>query len=123
MTNYEQVYRQEAAACGTRPFAEVAAFFDALPRARILDVGCGQGRDALYAARGGHTVHGIDLAPTGIAQMLQGAAAEDLEVTGVAADICAHEIDAVYDAVLIDRVLHCLPTEQRVTTLQKRCAR
>lgn len=33
------------------------------PTARLLDIGCGTGEDALYFSRRGSTVHGIDLSP------------------------------------------------------------
>ena len=32
----------------------------ARPRARVLDVGCGTGEDAVWLARQGFVVHGID---------------------------------------------------------------
>ncbi len=40
---------------------EIAPLF--LPGARVLDLGCGTGEDALHLARGGVRVHAIDVAP------------------------------------------------------------
>ena len=65
--NYDQHYRAGRGQCGD-PFPEFVAFFDSddRQRARVLDLGCGQGRDALLAARLGHAVVGVDLCAIGI---------------------------------------------------------
>ena len=52
MTDYEALYAEQAAVCGA-PFSEYVQFFnDQAPGKRVLDLGCGQGRDALSAAPG-----------------------------------------------------------------------
>ncbi len=80
MTDYEQVYRKQAEACG-QPFPEFVGFFESLDGAvDVLDLGCGQGRDALLAARMGHRVIGVDTSPTGIEQILAAAREEGLAV-------------------------------------------
>ena len=50
--------------------------------ARVLDVGCGQGTQALRAARAGHEVTGIDSSPELLARFEQALAAEPAEVSG-----------------------------------------
>ena len=113
MTDYEKEYKRSEKACGD-PFAEFVAFFDSAEgELWVLDLGCGQGRDALMAARRGHHVHGVDLAPTGIAQMITRAVAEGLDVTGEVADVEAYEAHREYDVVILDRVLHMLQDDQR----------
>ena len=59
--------------------------------ATVHDSGCGQGRDALFIARKGHSVLGVDTAQTGIEQMLEEAESEKLAVDGVNADITNYE--------------------------------
>lgn len=73
---------------------------------RILDLGCGQGRDALMAARMGHEVVGVDLSEIGISQMLEDA--EGLDITGVVSDVLSYRSRRKFDAVVLDRVLHLL---------------
>lgn len=109
--NYERQYARERDVCGA-PAPEFVEFFQQYegPRALILDLGCGQGRDALLAARHGHRVIGVDLAPTGIAQMLEDASSEGLDVTGIVADVSQYRPPEPADVVLLDRVLHLLPT-------------
>jgi len=122
---YEQHYREGRDVCGP-PFSEFITFFEtyASPRADVLDLGCGQGRDALLAARHGHRVVGVDLSETGIAQMLEDANAEGLHVEGIVADVAMWQPEESFDVILLDRVLHLLsdPSERR-QVLERACAR
>ena len=119
-TDYEKVYRGAKQALGepTRQFVE---FFDALPgsRLRVLDVGCGQGRDALFVARLGHAVVGIDQSPTGIRDLLADAEADNLDVQGHVGDIRIFEPDGLYDVLLVDRTLHMLDAFERPGVLDR----
>lgn len=107
---YDQYYRESDATCGD-PFPAFAAFAEAHPGVDVLDLGCGQGRDALVFARRGSRVLGVDLSAVGIAQLDAIAAAEGLDVTGVVADIATFEPPSDYDVVLLDRVLHMLVSD------------
>ena len=85
----------------------------------MLDVGCGQGRDALPLARMGHDVVGVDLSPKGIADLAAAAAAEGLAVTGHVADITAFVPEGHFDALLFDRTLHMLDAADRHAVLAR----
>lgn len=120
MTDYEKEYRKHPAVCG-EPFKEFETFFRQLPLkyARVLDLGCGQGRDALMIAKLGHHVHGVDLSPTGVQQMVESAQTEGLDVTGEVANIITYQPSSNFHVVIIDRVLHMLATEtERLTVLE-----
>ncbi len=115
--DYDKLYASEAHALGEQT-AEIAAFIAGLnlKGARILDVGCGQGRDALPLARAGHDVTGIDLAPSGIEAMCAEADAEGLSITGHVADITEYTPLGAFDILLIDRTLHMLGAAPRAAT-------
>ncbi len=107
MADYEKQFRQADAVCGPT-FPEFRAFFAEYGGAplRVLDLGCGQGRDTLMIARLGHTVHAIDLAPTGIKQVMEDADRAGLSITGEVADVRHVTLRDTYDVVVLDRVLH-----------------
>ena len=109
---YDQHYRDHPAACG-EPFAELVAFCEAAPPGSVLDLGCGQGRDALMFARAGHRVVGVDISSVGVGQMLAAARAEGLTVEGVVQDIRTYVPDTTFDVVVLDRVLHMLDAADR----------
>ncbi|MFK7844930.1 MAG: class I SAM-dependent methyltransferase [Rhodothermales bacterium] len=85
----------------------------------VLDLGCGQGRDALFIGRLGHTVTGVDLSESGIAQLLEDADTEGLNVGGVVSDLVRYLPDSMFDIVLIDRTLHMLRPEDRLLVLRR----
>lgn len=69
------VVRQEVLAAQLAGLPQLAA-----RPARVLDVGCGQGTQALRAARAGHDVTGIDSSPDLLARFEQALAAEPAAV-------------------------------------------
>lgn len=120
---YERHYREGRDVC-REPFPELVTFFDTYDQseADVLDLGCGQGRDALLAARRGHHVVGVDLSETGVAQMLEDARAEGLHVEGVVGDIAEWRPAGTFDVVVLDRVLHLLAGEaERRRVLNRSC--
>ena len=62
--NYDKLYGETPDALGppTRVFVDFFASYRQ-QNARVLDVGCGQGRDALFIARQGHSVVGVESVP------------------------------------------------------------
>jgi len=76
--------------------------------ARVLDIGCGQGRDALFIARMGHHVTGVDLSAHVVGDMMATARDENLPIEGVVADITVWRPEGQFDVLLIDRTLHML---------------
>jgi len=121
MTNYDKEFQKNRDACGP-PFPEILSFFDRFGgfQVKVLDLGCGQGRDALPIARMGHSVFGVDISKTGIAQMLEAAKRESLQVEAEVADISEYNILEKYEVVILDRVLHMLDDDvQRLMVLDK----
>lgn len=113
---YDTHYREDAAACG-EPFPEFTRFCQAATPGSVLDLGCGQGRDALPFARAGHRVVGVDVSAVGVGQMLAVARNEELEVEGVVADIVSYSTEETFDVVILDRVLHMLQEPYRMAVL------
>ena len=121
MTDYETEYRKHELACG-QPFPEIAKIFEKydVTSARVLDLGCGQGRDALMIASYGHRVHGVAVSPTGISQMIEQAKGKGTRVTGEVADNRKYKPTRKYNVVLLDRVIHMLDASAEKEGLLKK---
>ncbi len=85
----------------------------------ILDVGCGQGRDAIFLAKLGHKVTGIDLSANGISDLEELAKESGLSIAGEVVDLCNYTPDGQFDVVLIDRTLHMLAENDRLAALSR----
>lgn len=89
------------------PYPELTDYFAQYPeRGKVLDLGCGQGRDAIVLARLGYSVIGIDHSQVGVDQMSQIAKAENLDLTGVVGDIYSFDKFDAFDIILLDSMLH-----------------
>lgn len=119
-TDYEKVYQQQRHALG-RPSQQFVDFFQqyAKQAADVLDIGCGQGRDSLFIARRGHRVVGVDKSSTGIAQLLEDAQTEKLNIEGYVADLSEYVPQGTYDVIVIDRTLHMLDANTRLRVLER----
>ena len=117
-TDYEKFFQHKPHGLG-EPTKEFVAFFDtyAPKHARVLDVGCGQGRDSLFIARLGHSVTAVDLSPSGIRQLNADAKKQGLRVRTEVADIRNFAWGGPYDVIVINRTLHMLLPEERIAVL------
>ena len=87
---YDKYYRTEN--LFGEPYSELISFFMDYPkRGKLLDLGCGQGRDAIPLARLGYEVTGIDNSKVGIDQMNKLAQSENLNLRGIVADIYQYD--------------------------------
>lgn len=80
-------------------------------RARILDVGCGQGTQALHLARAGHDVTGLDASDQLLARFAEALASQPAEVAGRVhlvrgrGERAAELVTGTFDVVLCHGVL------------------
>jgi tellurite methyltransferase len=89
------------------PYPELIEFLAAYPhKGKVLDLGCGQGRDAIALARLGYAVTGIDNSRVGIDQMKQVGEAENLNLLGKVGDIYAFDKFDEFDLILLDSMFH-----------------
>jgi SAM-dependent methyltransferase len=97
------------------PVTELADELSAAP-GRVLDVGCGSGRDAVYLAGRGWTATGVDAVPQAIEQARRRAHAAGADVTWVLGDVTALQtlgIGEGYDLLLDRGCFHGLSDEGR----------
>ncbi|GAA0877162.1 hypothetical protein GCM10009119_01300 [Algoriphagus jejuensis] len=89
------------------PYPELVDFLAEYPKkGKLLDLGCGQGRDAIVSARLGYEVLGIDNSKVGIDQMNQIGQTENLSLIGQVGDIYAFDQFVEFDIILLDSMLH-----------------
>ena len=80
---------------------------------KLLDVGCGEGKDAVFLARNGYHVSAFDLAETGVEKGRALASQHGVYVDFFTANIEDMQLCEDYDIVLCSGVFHFLKPEKR----------
>ncbi len=110
--DYDNLYRTTPDALGAPTPALTDAFTALLTRrTRVLDIGCGQGRNAIWLAKAGHSVHGIDIAPHGIRDLIGVAVMEGLDIGAQVEDLVTFRPEEKYGALLFDGALRMVADE------------
>ncbi len=92
-------YTEKELVWSAEPNRFLPPLIDPLPAGTALDLGCGEGRNAIWLAREGWDVTGVDFSRVAIdkARRLAGGTAIDW----VVGDITEYEADATFDLVMI----------------------
>ena len=103
--NYDEYYRTDN--LFGDPYPELISLYSGFTqRGELLDLGCGQGRDAIALAKMGYEVTGIDHSQVGIDQLNHIAKANHLSVHGIVGDIYSFSDFGRYDYILLDSMFH-----------------
>lgn len=89
------------------PYPELINYIKTLnPANKVLDIGCGQGRDAIAISRLGFEVVGIDNSKVGIDQLNAEAKKENLSLQGKVVDLYKFNNYGSFDILLLDSMFH-----------------
>lgn len=90
-----------------KPYNELVDFYSKIePKGKLLDLGCGQGRDSIPLAKLGFTVTGVDYSQIGIEQLNEIAEKENLPLKGVVGDIYSYSDFDKFNFILLDSMFH-----------------
>lgn len=85
--NYEELYQSNDLYWGSAPNELVKKFAELAPSGKALDLGMGEGRDALYLASVGFDVTGVESADSGVLKCRELAEQKNLEIRAVCEDV------------------------------------
>lgn len=111
-TPYEERYRTGEYYWGLRPndlaFEVLRLFYPTRP-VRLLEVGCGEGRDAVFFAKNGFQVTAFDLAESGLQKARQLAERQHAEVNFFCAGLQQFRVEEPFDIIYSSGVFHHIP--------------
>ncbi len=111
-TSYDERYAAQEYHWGTKPSAICQRVLRLAPSdgpVSLLDIGCGEGRNAVYFARNGYAVTAFDLAEAGVAKTKRLAAAASVPLAVYQADMNEHRLEKDFDVLFSTGVLHLVP--------------
>jgi SAM-dependent methyltransferase len=82
------------------------------PPGRALDLGSGEGADAIRLALLGYEVDAVDLSPVATAKTARFAEEAGVVINAITADICDFDPPHTYDVVICNGVLHYINDKQ-----------
>ncbi len=85
---------------------------------RLLDLGCGEGRNAVHFARHGFQVVGMDTSSVGLEKTKRLAEEAGVSVETIQADIITYRVSELYNVIFSGGTLHYLPPEVRAERFQ-----
>lgn len=114
--DYEKRYSQEQYFWGLLPSSMCFDVMRILPptrRLRVLDIGCGEGKDAVFFARNGYDVSAFDITEAGLDKARRLADACRVEVNFFRANVLDFRPDSDFDVIFSSGVLHYIPDALR----------
>lgn len=120
---YDQKYASQEYYWGKKPSAICDRVIEIIRphpdfRPKLLDLGCGEGRNAIYFAKHGFQVVGLDSSLPGLEKTSRYAEEVGVHVETIHADIVNYEIEDIYDVIFSTGTLQYLPPEARSQRFQ-----
>ena len=117
VTDYDRKYDTEGYYWGLMPNDICYDIMKILPPVRpyhVLDMGCGEGKDAVFFAKCGYIVSAFDTSEQGLEKAKKLAEYNRAEINFFKADILNYRPDRKYDIIFSSGVLHFLSERKRM---------
>lgn len=115
-SSYDERYQEQGYYRGTKPSAICHQVLQLLPPDRpvsLLDIGCGEGRNAIFFARSGYGVTAFDASAAGVTKTERLADATQVPISVFQADMNAYRFEENFDVLFSTGVFHLIPRALR----------
>jgi len=116
LTFYETEYQRDDYIWGIAPSRACYKVMELAPPTRplkLLDVGCGEGKDAVFFARCGYDVSAFDISEAGLEKVRRLADKARVPIRVFRANLLDYRITEMYDIIYSSGVLHYIKPELR----------
>lgn len=116
---YNEIYRDANGTYrGGKAQRAVVQLAEILGKGDVLDIGGGEGRNALYLAQHGFHVKMVDLSKVGVSNFLKSAKSQGLSVEARVEDVLRTGIQKEYDAIIASYLFHHLTAEESLNLIE-----
>ena len=116
ITDYEERYKVDGYYWGIQPSNmcyEVMKLCPPVKPLRLLDVACGEGKNAVFFARNGYNVTAFDAANSGLEKAGQLADQMQVDVNFFQANMLDFRLEGAFDIIFCSGALHYIPPNLR----------
>lgn len=116
MNQYDEKYESKEFYWGKKPSPICLKVLELNPMKRkisLLDIGCGEGRNAVFFARNGYDVDAFDLSINGANKTITYAESIGVPINAFEANLLDYRLTKAYDVLFSTGVLQYLPNENR----------
>ena len=85
---------------------------------KLLNVGCGEGKDSIFLARNGYDVTCFDCANSGIEKVKNTAERMGIHINAFVSDICEFRLKTKFDIIISSGMINSIPEELRKNIFQ-----
>lgn len=114
--NYEKRYNSEEYYWGVKPSFMCLRLIELMPPVKpltVLDIGCGEGKDAVFLARCGYKVSAFDVTEAGIAKTKKLAEKAGVQVDAFRANVLDFRLENDFDILFSSGVFHLIKPDLR----------
>jgi tellurite methyltransferase len=116
---YNQFYSDDEKAFSGEPLPLVKVLTEHLPSGKVLEIGAGAGRNALFLASNGYEVRATDISSLAVERLAKQAQDMGVSLDTAVSDIADEELKDDYDAILCTFTFHHLTEEDAELVIRK----
>lgn len=116
VADYDSRYKNSEFYWGLRPNTlcyDVMKIMPPIKPYRVLDIGCGEGKDSVFLAKCGYSVTAMDISEVGLEKAKTLAERNQVQVNFFKADIIDFRPDTDFDIIFSSGLLHFVPEAAR----------
>lgn len=120
VTDYDNRYNTEGYYWGLIPNSlcyEIMRMKPPVKPYKVLDIGCGEGKDAVFLARNGYNVTAFDASEQGLSKARELAEKCSVKIDFLKADVRDFRLETDYDIIFSSGVFHYIPSELRESVI------
>jgi tellurite methyltransferase len=116
---YNKFYSDDEKAFSGEPLPLVKVLTEHLPSGRILEIGAGAGRNAIFLASNGYEVRATDISSLAVERLAKQAQGMGVSLNVAVSDVAEEELKDDYDAILCTFTFHHLRAEDAELVIRK----